>query len=102
MNSTSATSFSSTVNSDSPQYSNQSELFTYDLTTASGPSVEEQAAGFTIFHIGLGIHLYFLPFIVPIGFCGNILAFLVMSLVSEFACQSTYTQLYWTENRNHM
>ena len=48
-----------------------------------GPSVSELAQDYAIYHIGVGIHKYFLPVLIPIGFAGNIMSYLVMSLVCK-------------------
>ena len=42
-------------------------------------SVAEQAKSYLLYRAGVGIHTYWLPVLVPVGFVGNILSILVMT-----------------------
>ena len=57
--------------------------FTPQTDFSPGPGVADQASEYIIYKIGLMLQIYYLPVVVAVGMCGNILSFLVMSLVSS-------------------
>ena len=80
----------STLHLHSPDFATQTNV----LLDAS---FAEQASEYAIYNIGWWLQYYYLPVVAIVGMCGNLLSFLVTSLVSllEVILFFLKKQAYW-------